>query len=155
MNEPIDRERASSALAAAVTDVFANMAFLDAERLAAAGPEEGLVTRAAIDVLRPSSCRVELRMRESLRSKISDILYPEGVEGVGEGVPEDALLEILNVIAGNFLTDYFGPGMEIKLELPRYLYLSGDSEGGDVIDLAFDAEGEPLRVVLSSVRYRY
>ena len=72
------------------------------------------------------------------------------------------------MIAGTFLTDYFGPDVEIKLDLPRYLYFGDgavvpgrDAQGGQsgtsrvVAELDLDAEGEPLKAILSSVRYRY
>jgi hypothetical protein len=126
--------------------------------------------RAAIDALEPVSCSIELRMGDSLRRRISDILFSgQAAGGSANGdASDDALLELLNVIAGSFLTDYFGPGGEIKLDLPRYLYFGddaastgrevpeGQSSGSRVVaELDLDAEGEPLKAVLSSVRYRY
>lgn len=166
MTEPFDPSRAAPMLEAAVSRVFADMAFIDAERsprpVQVAQPE----ARAAIDALEPASCSIELRMGDSLRRRIADILF-SGQAGSGEA-SDDALLELLNVIAGSFLTDYFGPGGEIKLDLPRYLYFGDeaalpgrDAQGGPgggsrvVAELDLDAEGEPLKAILSSIRYRY
>ena len=166
MTEPFDPSRAAPILEAAISTVFADMAFIDAARapnpLAIAQPE----ARAAIDALEPASCSLELRMGDSLRRRIADILF-SGQGGSG-AAGDDALLEILNVIAGKFLTDYFGSGGEIKLDLPRYLYFGDeagrqvqDAQGGlaavsrPVTELDLDAEGEPLKAILSSVRYRY
>ena len=36
---------------------------------------------------------------------------------------------MLNVAAGVFLTSYFGPGEDIKLELPQYLFFSEAPRG--------------------------
>jgi len=176
MTEPFDPSRAAPMLEAAVSRVFADMAFIDAGRsprpVQVAQPE----ARAAIDALEPASCSIELRMGDSLRRRIADILF-SGQAGSGEAsddalldgeASDDALLELLNVIAGSFLTDYFGPGGEIKLDLPRYLYFGDeaalpgrDAQGGPgggsrvVAELDLDAEGEPLKAILSSIRYRY
>ena len=166
MTEPFDPSRAAPMLEAAVSRVFADMAFIDAEKaqrpVQVAQPE----ARAAIDALEPVSCSIELRMGDSLRRRISDILFSG--QAASGAASDDALLELLNVIAGSFLTDYFGPGGEIKLDLPRYLYFGDDaassgreaqeaqSSGSRVVaELDLDAEGEPLKAVLSSVRYRY
>lgn len=152
MNEPFDVPKASAILGAAVSEVFSDMAFLDAEVSGERRELGGKPIHAAIDALKPASFRLELKLPESLRSRIFDILY---VDGPPSGASEDAVLELLNVMAGSFLTGYFGSDGDIKLELPRYLYLCGESEGQTLIDLGFDVEGEPLRVLLSSVRYRY
>lgn len=166
MTEPFDPSRAAPMLEAAVSRVFADMAFIDAgpapRPREVAQPE----ARAAIDALEPASCSIELRMGDSLRRRISDILFSG--QAASGAASDDALLELLNVIAGSFLTDYFGPGGEIKLDLPRYLYFGdeaaaagrgaqGSQSGASrvVAELDLDAEGEPLKAILSSIRYRY
>lgn len=175
MNENFDRERACSRLAETVAAVFADMAFIDAVALAesiAAEPAAPAVSapvgsapasertgvpaeapeRCALDVLKPVSCRLELALSPGLHRKIVDILLGESDI---KGGADDSILEMLNVIAGGFLTSYFGTGVEIKLELPRYLFLE-DESGGDIVCSAdFDAEGERLSAVLRSIRYRY
>ena len=166
MTEPFDPSRAAPMLEAAVSRVFADMAFIDAERSPRPAQVAQPEARAAIDALEPARCSIELRMGDSLRRRIADILF-SGQAGSGEA-SDDALLELLNVIAGSFLTDYFGPGGEIKLDLPRYLYFGDeaalpgrDAQGGPgggsrvVAELDLDAEGEPLKAILSSIRYRY
>lgn len=170
MTEPFDPSRAAPMLGAAVSRVFADMAFIDAGPAPRPRGMSQPEARAAIDALEPASCSIELRMGDSLRRRIADILFSgQAASGAGNGdASDDALLELLNVIAGSFLTDYFGPGGEIKLDLPRYLYFGDeaasagrDAQGGMgsgsrvVAELDLDAEGEPLKAILSSVRYRY
>jgi len=154
MNETIDPVRAAATLMKAISSTFADMAFLDV-RPAREGAERErieLPVSAAIDVLRPVSCRLEIQCPGSLKRRIDAILF-QGQEQGESG--EDSLLEILNVAAGVFLTSYFGPGADIKLELPQYLYFSDGSEGEILASAEADAEGEPLRAALRSVRYRY
>jgi hypothetical protein len=168
MTEPFEAAKAAPILRDAVCAVMADMAFIDTEALppglkaarnaaaqdpAAAGKGAAAMSRAAIDALKPASCCIELRMTEALRARITDILYAG--DGPEDASQDEAVLEILNVIAGNFLTGYFGAGTEIKLSLPRFMYAGETPEGSAVVELAFDSEGEPLEAVLSSVRYRY
>ena len=154
MNATIDSERAAAILMDTLSSTFADIAFIDVGP--ARGGTPGMVTeaplRAAIDVLKPVSCRLEIECPAALRARIEATLF----QGQGEGRnEEDSLLEILNVAAGVFLTAYFGPGADIKLELPQYLYFSDGSEGEILAEAKGDAEGEPLRAVLRSIRYRY
>ena len=125
MSEAYDPARAGSALADAVSCAFGDMTFLDAEPLPAGRavslpeslPEE---TRAIIDLLRPASARLELRIPSELRARMLEILYSGDSESEGEGEErDDSILELLNVIAGQFVTRYFCRGNDVKLALPR------------------------------------
>ena len=157
MNDTIEPARASALLLEALSSTFADMAFIDVERARAAAGERARAAagipapapepraesvRVAIDVLRPLSLRLELECSVSLKERIEATLFQD--ESSAERASrEDSLLEILNVAAGVFLTSYFGPGADIKLELPQYLFVSDGSEG------------ERLRAALRSIRYRY
>lgn len=152
MNDTLDPARAAGILMEAFSSTFADMAFIDVEPAKDKGALILDPVRAAIDVLKPVSCRLEIECPASLKAKLEENLFQGQVGGGGES---DSLLEMLNVAAGVFLTAYFGPGADIKLELPEYLYFSDGSEGEVLAQAAGDAEGVPLRAVLRSVRYRY
>jgi hypothetical protein len=158
MSETIDAARAAAFLMETLSTTFADMAFIDVEpargapRAPAGPPPAKPQVRAAIDVLKPISCRLEIECPAALKARIEETLF----EGQGQGgSEEDSLLEMLNVAAGVFLTLYFGPGADIKLELPEYLYFSEGTEGDILAEASADAEGQPLRAVLRSIRYRY
>lgn len=170
----IDAGRVSTALSAAVGTVFADMAFIDASCSAAiiagasggespgAGAATGeLDVRAAIDILKPLSCSLELRMPRSLSDAIKETLGAGDDAGSPDGPPtDDAVLEMVNVLAGTFLSEYFGPGAPIKLELPQYLYeglgyAEPLADGEPLAMLRCDAEGRPFEAYIHSVRYRY
>lgn len=150
MNETIDPVRAGQALTEAISAAFAEMAFIDAEPLTEL-PKAVPSDRAAIDVLKPLSLRLELAAGPALRGRIADILFGADTELNRD----DAFLEIVNVAAGIFLSKYYGAKSEVRLELPRYLYGTDDEEGALVFEIAFDAEGESMVAALRSVRYRY
>ncbi len=158
MNVNLDPERAAELLTEATVSVFAEMAFLDAVTIRGgeAVPRDGEGTKCAvIDVMAPLSCRLELRVPAELRDRMVDILFSETPEGQRRKHAEDALLEMLNIITGNFLASYFGAATELQLSLPRYLYFDEELPGTAVADLRLDAEGAPFSVSLQSVRYRY
>jgi len=148
MNDTIDAAKAAEALGRATAQVLADMAFIDAPCAPSDSPVPYDVC-AAIDILKPLSCRLELRMPRSLSDSI--------VETLGGGGPstDDAVLEMVNVLAGVFISEYFGPGSTIKLELPMFLYEPSDDEATPIAVVRGDAEGTPFAAVIRSVRYRY
>ncbi len=152
MKDSIDAEKAAMALGAATVSVFADMAFLDATcvpRSVQARPQESYDVCAVIDILKPLSCRLELRMPKSLSDSIVETLGSDGPD------MDDAVLEMVNVLAGVFISEYFGPGATIKLELPMYLYEPLEDEDAPIAVVTGDAEGTPFETLIRSVRYRY
>jgi hypothetical protein len=162
MTDNFNAENAERILAECVISVFGEMAFIDVVR---SENDKGSASmsvkrskderRAAIDVLAPLTCRIELKINTPLRDRITETLFGEIGESEIKKTAEDPLLEMLNIIAGTFLSSYFGSGTDIQLELPRYLYSGEQSSGQEIAALRMDAEGEPVDVILSSVRYRY
>jgi hypothetical protein len=158
----IDPAKAAAILMESLASTFADMAFIDVEPLRgppaageAPGSAPGLVEapiRAAIDVLKPVSCRLEIECPSELKRRIEATLFPGGEDADGQ---EDSLLEILNVAAGVFLSAYFGAGADVKLELPQYLFFSEGPEGEILAEAVGNAEGVVLHAALRSIRYRY
>jgi hypothetical protein len=185
----LDVHKAQAALQEAAISVFAEMTFMDAlvpppepgkpglspkpatgaapEALAVNGgksaEEEGV--HAALDVLKPLSCRMEILLTRPLSDRIADILYGEAEVGFnGDEAPaplpsnrnrDDSILEILNIMAGTFLSNYFGPGTPFKLELPFFVFGEADVTGPILSRVVLDVEGFPAEVLLRSIRYRY
>ncbi|GEM_PF-737930 len=164
VNDAFNPDRAEKILVDSITSVFADMAFIDVERKAGTqsveeptkcAPSFENERRAAIDVLSPLSCRIELKINKPLRDRVIETLFGDSIDQEQKKAAEDPLLEMLNIIAGSFLSSYFGSGTNIQLELPRYLYFGEVSPGQSVSSILMDAEGEPLEAIISSVRYRY
>jgi len=156
MTYALDPERATQVLARCVTDVFAQTAFIDVQDRKSAAPT-GATRCATINVLSPLSCSVRLSFAQSTLDRIAESLYGEDAKGKpgAKKNAEDSMLEILNIISGSFLSNYFGSGTDFLLELPQYQYGDDASPGEQVTRLRMDAEGEPIEISLNSVRYRY
>jgi hypothetical protein len=159
MNEMFEPDRVKMILEQTLSSVLADMAFLDCQVPVnqVPGDRSGLTHCVAIDALKPGSFRIELRVSEAFRKKvIGMIVEPDAGPSTDMDSSEaDFLLEILNVLAGNFLTAYFGQEFEPKLELPRYLFFSDPTDGKAVAETWMDAEGELIEITLRSIRYRY
>lgn len=150
----LDPAKVSALLAETITQVFADMAFLDVVPFPAGDSsplDESSMECISLDVLKPVSIRIELRFSTKLKKLVNDNLFSG--EETAEG--DDSLLEILNVSAGNFLIRYYGENTEPKLELPEYLFFD-DAKGDDFIaQVHLLVEGEPLEAGVRSMRYRY
>lgn len=165
MTDALDAERAGILLSESVTSTFADMAFIDVRRVAVETDGRNAIQTGtpvpdnercvAIDVLMPLSCSIELSMSVATRDRIVDTLFAPEPGNAQRKMADDSLLEILNVVAGSFLSAYFGAGAPIQLELPRLLFLARAPVGQTVARVLMDAEGAPLTVTLTSVRYRY
>ncbi|MEI6387132.1 MAG: hypothetical protein WCQ50_10875 [Spirochaetota bacterium] len=150
MSDGMDPKKASDALIEAVQSSFAEMAFIDVV-VDSSNAEVPQHDRAAIDIMKPVSLRLEISASPGLRSRISDTLFGD----MADRQKDDAFLELVNVAAGVFLSAYYGSGSEVRLELPRYLFGDDDIDGSLVTELKFNAEGEPIIAAIRSVRYRY
>jgi len=159
----VDSAKAAAVLEEAAVGIFAEMAFLDAQVTPAGAPEAGEV-RVALDMLKPLTLRLELAVSRSLADQISELLY--GVRDDGFASPgqsgesgmrgqDDSILEFLNVMAGNFITGYFGPGAPVKLELPFFVFGEPDEKGQEIARVNLSVEGLPAWTSVSSIRYRY
>jgi len=152
MKESIDALKAVTALCAATTSLFADMVFIDAVCTPDSNPERPQVpfdVCVAIDILKPLSCTLELRMPRSLSQQIVDTL------GSDEPGADDAVLEMVNILAGVFISEYFGSGATIKLELPMYVYEPPADGDAPIAVVLGDAEGTRFETLIRSVRYRY
>ncbi len=164
----VDTAKALTSLRDAAMSVFAEMVFMDAEPLPAApgleayGPD---AVHVALDVLKPLSCRLELLMPRALVDRIADTLFGEAEADFSpqEATPQaasnrsrdDSVLEMLNVFAGGFLSNYYGPGTPFKLELPFFIFGEADVTGPVMSSVPLDVEGLPAELILRSIRYRY
>ena len=161
----LDPERAAKVLSESAPQVFADMAFMDAVPLSASwGPSsdepqssvrDAPRVHIAIDMLKPLSCRLELEFPRALGDRINATLYADSDEAARGDAGDDSTLEMLNVIAGAFLSDYFGPGTSFKLELPFFIFGASEVSGPAIARIDLDAEGLTATLTLRSIRYRY
>lgn len=163
MTEELDALKAHQALEETVIAVLADMVFLDCRSLAALPDSSARTLQAgqstALTILKPLSLQLELQVGAGFGPLVRHILFPAAATAQPDPSTEaDLLLELTNVLAGNFVKRYFGPDAREQFELPRWLPPTGlpdFDEGGLIAEAWFDAEGQALRARLRSIRFRY
>jgi hypothetical protein len=99
----ISPERIQEALDASVLSTFESMLFLEVQASALALPVTEPLLSVTIAASAPVACEMTLVAPRGTAHMLQDILYA-GVE-VRSGMDSDTLAELLNVIAGCFLTE--------------------------------------------------
>ncbi len=147
----LDAELAVISLKSAVINTFEDMAFIE---IVEDKQIEGVIYPhiLSIDIVKPVSVSIYLFLTEELKSRIINNICQDNV---GSNQANDCLLEILNVISGAFLTAYFGKNVDYKMEFPQMFVNIPDEEKNYSLILNFNGEGEPVMLILNSVRYHY
>ena len=139
----------TQALHAAVVKTFAEMAFVDV-----AAADEHAVVRSShmltILLFKPARGELALLLPVGCKRLLVENIYGASWDELADAARDDCLLELLNVLAGNFLNELFGTSVEHSLSLPEMAY--DDARARDTnrfVQLTFDAEEQPFRVALA------
>lgn len=153
--ETIEPEKAGRSLSAAVIQSMSEMVFLDVLEQPVPNGSAYYENAFSIDILKPLSAKLVLYIPDLLKNRIIKNIYPGDDISITPNVEDDCLLEILNVLTGNFLTEYFGRKVTTKIELPEMYIGDMKNESEPIVSLSFDGEGVTFKVDLMSVRYHY
>jgi hypothetical protein len=88
----------------------------------------------------------------SLKKKIIENIFSVVDFDLPEDDKTDTVLEMLNVLAGRFLTLYFDNEGQFKMELPGIL-MNNEHKNKDSgnIEMFFNAEGDMMKVIFRPV----
>jgi hypothetical protein len=144
MNRKINAIKAKQSLKHAVSHAFEVMAFLDVSE---SSPEErNYENKIQIAISKPFRGSMTFFLTDGLKRRIAENIYGEG-SLLSKHSGDDCLLEILNVIAGNFMSSYFGIHACYKMDLPLMI-MTQEPPAGFLAESFFNAEGEKFRVAL-------
>lgn len=136
-------EQIKQAMHKAVSETVENMAFLEVLPSEEPPPvEEGEMLRASLLMHDPVQGEFLLVMPRNLLLGISEALFGLPVEELTEQLTTDAMLELLNTVAGQFLNDVI-PGQVYRLGLPE-VEAAGDvplSKGDSIWHFMIEDEG--------------
>jgi len=139
----------SQALVQAVGSTFADLAFMDAEpeSVHPGEPSPGQVI--AIEFLRPLGGCLMLHLSAATKQLIIENIHGVGWESLSGSEVDDCLMELVNIVAGNFLILVGAAESTHSLSLPQVLYDESDLITDDgLIDYYFSVNGETTRVSL-------
>lgn len=158
MDYNFDLDKARQAMILAIVKTFSDMAFIETvEDPDPAGKDETPMEQniLIIDILKPISGSVMLYLPDNLKDKIILNVFAKDSSEVKENEKDDCLLEILNVLSGNFLNSYYGKVVGYKIELPQLQVGQENHPQEPFFLIHMNAEGILFKVAMNSVRYRY
>ena len=142
-------ERTHNAFLTALRKTFSEMAFIDV--IERTKPDEPLESSQVLYLTfsEPERGYVALYLPRNCKKTIVENIYSSDWDELQSSEIDDCLLELLNVLVGNYLIEVYGEEAKRDMSLPQMLFddlkLEDDSEHWD---LYFNAEEEIFRCVL-------
>ncbi len=100
----------------------------------------------SLKVLEPEYLEIVLWLPLPIKKEVTENIYGTAWEEISAVEIDDCLLELLNVLAGNFLIEYCGPGTKFSISLPEILFDESELDNSDYRSIFFDAEGKSFMV---------
>lgn len=145
-----DSQTIDKAFNEAVIKTFADMAFVDVISESSYESHINYTSIMGLDFTSPGQGHIFFYMTKECKRSLVENIYGEDWAGLNDLEIDDCLLEILNVLAGEFLKNLFGQNQKIIMSFPK-LYFDDD----DVPHLPgehqfiFNAEGAMFRSAVS------
>ncbi len=146
-------EPAVSALLESVTTTFAEMAFIDVS-MCADPPESVQYSHILrISFTKPITGEIAVFLPTDCKQLVVENIYGTEWDALHASEIDDCLLELLNVLGGNFLAAYSGTTEGHELSLPELVFdEEGLGERENAMDVYFDAEDRSFRATISVQR---
>ncbi len=141
------QEKIREAIIKTIEFVFSEMIFIDTLHIDEK-PENFTFTQILfIDIISPLDGYIIAYLPLELRKTIVETIHSTAWEEMHATQIDDCLLEILNVIAGNFMTNFLGRNVKYNISFPAVNYDEEDIENiEDSQEIYFDAEGFIFRM---------
>jgi CheY-specific phosphatase CheX len=141
-----------SALTNAVSETMENMAFEQVDSLQPDAPrQENRNLWAVLPIIKPISGEISIQLSADYARVLTESLF-EGSDGIPTAeMVRDALAEILNTIAGRFMSRLIPTKEEFELGLPRVNLGKCPFEKTKTISRDFDVGGQILTAYLSGI----
>ena len=140
-------EKLKQSMDEAVMQTFAEMAFVDV--LPADIPKIDHSQIMIIEITRPQRGVMYLLMPRECKQCVVENIHGDSWESLSVDQIDDCLLELLNVLGGNFLSRYYGEAVSYSVSFPQVVF--DESELPDLESFSYysyDAEGIPFAVAL-------
>ena len=137
----------TKAIIKTIETIFSDMVFIDTLHIDSK-PENFKYTQILyIDILSPQSGYIIAYLPLELRKTIVETIHSTDWENMHASEIDDCLLEILNVIAGNFMTELLGRDVKYNISFPAVNYDEEDIENLEKSqEVFFNAEGSVFRI---------
>lgn len=145
----VSEKKAKEALIAATKNTLAEMAFLDVIALDQKTDfETGQLLY--IEFSKPIHGRMLLAFPTEMKQEVVENIHATAWEDLSVSEIDDCLLELLNILGGNFLRELHEDNTRVQLSFPHVLFsLEEISDLQNFKEYYFDAEGNSFSVSLS------
>lgn len=143
----MDSEKIKNSLDTAVIQSFGDMAFIDAVPSEPIEVEHGQIM--ILELTKPVRGEIYLIMSKEGKQQAVENIHGDSWDQLTPAQIDDCLLELLNVLGGNFLSDYYGENVSYSLSFPQVIF--DESELPDLNEFmrfTYDAEGTPFAVAI-------
>jgi len=141
----------SSAMQDAVIKTFSDMAFIDvvSENSTLDIQIDNILK---IDITEPVEWEIYFCLSNELKKTLIENIFSVDFSEVKESQIDDCLLEVLNVLAGNFTGNYFGKDTFYKIDFPEVIFETKNFSKGKKNVLLFNAEGIYFEIIYCKKR---
>ncbi len=146
----IDDRLLKHSVGVSITETFAQMAFVDVTLVEEESADFQHSQIMHISILEPVLGGIALILPSECKQAIVENIYTDDWNTLHDDKIDDCLLEILNVIAGKFLTVFCGNDKMHAMSLPTMLFDKRKIDASHAYrEFFFDAEGVPFKVSIS------
>ncbi len=140
-------ELIKEAMIKTIESVFSDMIFIDALHIEDKPESFNYTQILYIDIVSPQTGYVIAYLPLELRKTIVETIHSTEWDELHASEIDDCLLEILNVIAGNFMAELLGRDVKYNISFPAVNYDEEDIENLDKSQaIFFNAEGPVFRI---------
>ena len=140
-------ELIKKAMIKTIESVFSDMIFIDTLHIDNKPEFFNYTQILYIDILSPQKGYIIAYLPLELRKTIVETIHSTDWSEMHASEIDDCLLEILNVIAGNFMTELLGRDVKYNISFPAVNYDEEDIENLDKSQtIFFNAEGPVFRI---------
>jgi CheY-specific phosphatase CheX len=140
-------ENIKEAMIKTIESVFSDMVFIDTLHIEKSPENFDYTQILYIDIISHSNGYIIAYLPLDLRKTIVETIHSTDWDEMHASEIDDCLLEILNVIAGNFMTELLGRGAKYNISFPAVNYDEEDIEQLDKSqEIYFSAEGPIFRI---------
>lgn len=146
-NNNFDKDKIIKTMIGSTIRTFEQMAFLEVIEEKNKEKGQDFDFKVGIKTLEPLPSKILMMMSKELIEKITENIYSDTVENLTIDVIADCLKELLNVLTGNFLRDYYGERKKYDMKIPEIMIEDlKKSKNDDELDFDFNAEGIFFRI---------
>lgn len=140
-------EKIQESLTEAVQQTFGEMAFIDVLPAEVESVEHSQIM--VLEITLPIRGFMYLIMPKECKQQVVENIHGDSWDALNPNQIDDCLLELLNVLGGNFLSNFYGESVKYSLSFPQVIFDESELPNlNEYMLFGYDAEGSSFAVAL-------